>query len=248
MITAVIIDDEPHNILNLQRLLEQYCPDVAVKGTALDADAGALIIRALQPDLVFLDIQLPGADGFELLAEMKDRSFEVIMVTAFPQYGIQAVKSAAMDYLLKPVEIDELRTAVQKAAIAIARKKEQTHLAYVKNILQQSIGKDAPRISLSDQSGTRLVFMRDIIRCESSNSYTHFFLVGGEKVTVSVSLAEYDTLLSPHGFVRCHQSHLVNKVFVTRIHNSDGGYLLMEDGSMVPVSRAKKAGIRNELL
>jgi two-component system LytT family response regulator len=248
MITAVIIDDERNNLLNLQRLLEQYCPNVDLKGTALDADAGGAMIASVQPDLVFLDIQMPGKNGFELLEELTDRRFELIMVTAYDQYGIQAVKSAAIDYLLKPVDIDELRVAVGRAVEKIAVRKEQAHLAYVKTLLQGGMVKEAPRISLSDQKSTRLVFIRDIVRCESSNSYTHFFLVGGEKITVSVALGEYELQLSPHGFVRCHQSHLVNKLFVHRIQKEDGGGLVMEDGSVVPVSRVRKAGIRNELL
>ncbi|MEC5145153.1 LytTR family DNA-binding domain-containing protein [Chitinophaga sp. 212800010-3] len=248
MINALLIDDEPINIINLQRLLELHCPTVRVAGTADNADEGATAIRQLRPDLVFLDIQMPGKNGFDMLQSIPHPDFALIFVTAFDQYGIQAVKFAAMDYLLKPVDADELIAAVAKATAAIVHKKQQQQLQYLVEILRQGQQKDEHRIALPSLKETRFVYTRNIIRCESSNSYTHFYLNDGEKITVAVSIYEYEELLDSYGFVRCHQSHLVNKKFVKSIVKESGGYLLMQDGTQIPVSRTRKEELKKKLM
>jgi two-component system LytT family response regulator len=248
MINALIIDDEPINIINLQRLLEQHCENITVTGTANSADRGIAAIRQLNPDLVFLDIQLPEKNGFDMLKELGPANFALIFVTAFDKYGIQAVKFAAMDYLLKPVDAEELKSAVEKAALAIAMKRQSQQIEYLVEILQQGHQKEDHRIALPTLKETRFIYTRDIVRCESSNSYTHFFIGNGEKITVAVSIYEYEEMLAPYGFVRCHQSHLVNKKFVKSIIKESGGYLLMQDGSQVPISRARRDELRKKLL
>ncbi|WP_106528695.1 LytR/AlgR family response regulator transcription factor [Chitinophaga niastensis] len=248
MINALIIDDEPINIINLQRLLEQHCPGVRVTGTANGAADGITAIQQLRPDLVFLDIQLPDKNGFELLKELPSADFALIFVTAFDQYGIQAVKFAAMDYLLKPVDTEELKTAVEKASSVIAKKKQSQQMQYLVEILHQGQQKDEHRIALPSLKETRFVYTKDIVRCESSNSYTHFYIKDGEKITVAVSIYEYEEMLAPYGFVRCHQSHLVNKKFVRSMVKESGGYLLMEDGVQVPVSRARRDELKKGLV
>lgn len=247
MINALIIDDEPINVLNLQRLLEQHCPDVHVSGTAGGADQGISAIQQLRPDLVFLDIQMPVKNGFDMLKALPSADFALIFVTAFDQYGIQAVKFAAMDYLLKPVDSEELKTAVDKAVSSIARRKQTEQLQYLMEILRQAPLKEEHRIALPSSKETRFVYTRDIVRCESSNSYTQLYMKDGEKITVAVSLYEYDEMLSPYGFIRCHQSHLVNKKHVRSMIKESGGYLLMDDGAQVPISRAKRDELRKGL-
>jgi len=248
MINALIIDDEPINIINLQRLLEQHCPGVAVTGTAKSAREGITAIERQQPDLVFLDIQMPGKSGIDMLKELPAPNFALIFVTAYDQYGIQAVKFAAMDYLLKPVDPEELKAAVNKAATAIVQKKQQQQLQYLVEILQQGQQKEEHRIALPSLKETRLVYTKDIVRCESSNSYTHFFTADGEKITVAVSIYEYEEMLTPYGFLRCHQSHLVNKKFVKSIVKESGGYLLMQDGSTIPLSRSRRDELKKGLI
>lgn len=248
MINALIIDDEPINIINLQRLLEQHCPDVQVTGTANGAAEGIVAIQQLRPDLVFLDIQMPDKSGIDMLKELPSPNFALIFVTAYDQYGIQAVKFAAMDYLLKPVDTGELKIAVDKAAVAISKKKQHQQMQYLVEILQQGQQKEEHRIALPSLKETRFVYTRDIVRCESSNSYTHFYLKDGEKITVAVSIYEYEEMLGPYGFLRCHQSHLVNKKFVRSMVKESGGYLLMLDGSMIPVSRSKRDELKKGLM
>jgi two-component system, LytTR family, response regulator len=248
MINALIIDDEPINIINLQRLLEIHCPGVYVCGTAKGADEGISLIRALSPALIFLDIQMPGKNAFEMLKELPVANFALIFVTAFDKYGIQAVKFAAMDYLLKPVDAGELIAAVEKASSVIAKRKQIEQLQYLMEILRSGGPKEEHRIALPSLKETRFVYTGNIIRCESSNSYTHFLMKDGERITVAIPMYEYVEMLAPYGFIRCHQSHLVNKKFVRSLVKESGGYLLMEGGEQVPVSRTKRDELRAGLM
>jgi len=244
MIRAVIIDDEQNNLDNLSRLLEKHCPDIVVAATALTADEGREMILLQKPDLLFLDIQMPGKNGFELLQSLPEHFFGIIFVTAFDQYGIQAVKFAAIDYLLKPIDTLELKTAVSKAISRYSEKKQNLQLDNLLQLLKHQQEKDTHRIALATAKETRLVRTQDIVRCESSNNYTTFFLLSGEKLLVSKPIFEFDELLKDYGFLRCHQSHLVNKKFIKSWVKEDGDFLLLEDASLVPVSRKKKEYIK----
>lgn len=211
MINAVIIDDEKNNIENLQGLLNKYCPQVLVSGIAIHADSGMALIKNLQPQLVFLDIQMPGKSGFDMLMELKEYRFEIILVTAYDQYGIKAIKFSAVDYLLKPVDIEELKIAVQKAERRIKEKIQNFELENLLKVIKNREQKSTHKLALPTLKETRFVSPDDIIRCESSNAYTGFYISTGEKVVVSKPIFEYEELLSDFGFIRCHQSHLVNK-------------------------------------
>jgi len=246
-ITAILIDDEKNNLTNLSGLLATYCPEVTIIGEAQSAAEGREQILRLHPDLVFLDIQMPGTNGFQLLQELPTPSFEVIFVTAHDQYGIQAVKFAAVDYLLKPIDTNELQAAVHKSAHRLAAKKKNTQLDNLLQLLHQQHYKEEHRIALATQKETRLVHTRQIIRCESDNNYCYFFLDNGDKLLVSKPMYEYEPLLSPYGFVRCHQSHLVNKRFVRSWVREDGNFLLLDDGTTIPVSRNRKDAVLQAL-
>jgi two-component system, LytTR family, response regulator len=247
MISAIIIDDEPNNIDNLSSLLQKHCPAISVAGTANTAGQGKELIVQLQPDLVLLDIQMPGQSGFDLLRSLPSHDFEIIFVTAFDNYGIQAVKFSAIDYLLKPVNPEELKRAIEKVVLKSKQKKQNLQLENLITLLQKNQHKEEHRIALPGSKETRFAYTRDIIRCESSNNYTTFYLVNGEKLVVSRPIYEYDELLASYGFLRCHQSHLVNKQYIKSWIKEDGGYLLMEDRSQVPVSRQKKDLVRQEI-
>ncbi|UYQ92377.1 LytTR family DNA-binding domain-containing protein [Chitinophaga horti] len=247
MIRTLIIDDEPINIINLQRLLQAYCPNVQVIKTATSADEGAASIREHQPDLVLLDIQMPGKSGLDMLRSLPAHGFELIMVTAYDHYGIQAVKFSAIDYLLKPVDTDELQAAIDKVAERLAQKQQHERLNNLLNMLHAP-RQEEHRLALPSLKETRFVYTREIIRCESSNSYTTFHLDSGGKIVVAVSIYEYEEMLSPYGFIRCHQSHLVNRRYVKSLVKESGGYLLLTDGSQIPVSRQKKDAVKNALL
>jgi two-component system LytT family response regulator len=244
-ITAVIIDDEQNNIDNLSILLRQNCPQVIITSTALNAAEGERIILQYNPDLVFLDIQMPGKNGFDLLKSLNDYSFEIIFVTAYDQYGIQAVKFAALDYLLKPINTEDLKKAVQKAIHKSTIKKQNIQLENLIVLLQQNQNKESHRIALQSNREIRFVEATKIIRCESSNNYTTFFLTEGEKIITSKPIFEYEEILQDYGFIRCHQRHLVNKNFIKSWIKKDGGYLLLEDQTQIPVSRQKKEYIKS---
>jgi two-component system LytT family response regulator len=239
-ITAILVDDEANNLDNLSRLLAQYCPEVQVIGTALDAAAGKQLITTLRPELVFLDIQMPGENGFQLLQHLPRHDFQLIFVTAYDQYGIQAVKFAAVDYLLKPINPQELQEAVRKATLRHGEKHRNTQLENLLQLLQRQPFKEEHRIALTTLKETRFLYTRQIVRCESDNNYCCFFLDNGEKLLVSRPIYEFEPLLKDYGFLRCHQSHLVNTRYVRSWIREDGGYLLLDNGDQVPVSRGKK--------
>jgi two-component system LytT family response regulator len=247
MIRAVIVDDEPGNIENLVQLLEKHCPEVTICGTAYDGLAGKTVILQERPDLVFLDISMPGGSGLDLLKNIPAPEFDVIFVTAFHQYGIQAIKLSALDYLLKPIDVQELRHAVDKALAKNDGRRQKTLLENLVHLLRDQQQKGTHRIALPGAKETRLVQPSRIIRCEASNNYTTFFLQGGEKIVVSKPIFEYEEILGDYGFLRCHQSHLVNKAFIRSWIKEDGGYLLLEDNTAIPVSRQKREFIRESL-
>ncbi len=247
LISAVIIDDEQNNIENLEILLQQYCPQLTIVATALNATDGESIILEHDPDIVFLDIQMPGKNGFALLQSLKAHNFELIFVTAFDQYGIQAVKFSALDYLLKPINVEELKTAVHKAIYRSSEKKQNKKLENLLQVLEHQQQKNLHRIALTSAKETRFIRTQDIIRCESSNNYTTFFLFGREKIMTSKPIFEYEEILVNYGFIRCHQSHLVNKKHIKSWVKEDGGFLLLDDNTQVPISRQKKEYVKMEL-
>ncbi|WP_300601868.1 LytTR family DNA-binding domain-containing protein [Niabella sp.] len=248
MIQAVIIDDERNNIDNLEGLLRQYCPQVHIAGVAMNAEDGATLIRRLKPNLVFLDIQMPGKNGFQMLQELPAHSFEIILITAFDQYGIQAIKFSAVDYLLKPLNIAELKTAVEKAELRINEKMQNRELENLLQLIRNREERSTHKLALPTVKETRFVHPKEIIRCESSNVYTSFYLSGNEKIMVSKPIYEYEELLTDFGFLRCHQSHLVNKAYIKSWIKDDGGCLVLENGEKIPVARSKKELVANTLI
>ena len=239
----MIIDDEAPNRENLLGLLQRYCPDITVVAEGGSIETGIMLIQKHCPELLFLDIQLHGRSGFELLKELEQINFEVIFVTAYDQYGIQAVKFSALDYLLKPIDVEELQAAVQKARVKLSRRRTNDRLEYLVSYLKS--GKETPPvIALPLQEEIRYIPVGDIIRCEASNTYTHFYLQGGEKILVSQTLKEYDSLLHTHGFLRTHQSHLVNPLYVKSWVREDGGLLLLKDTTKIPISKSHRETVK----
>jgi len=243
MIRAIIVDDEISNIENLRALLTKHCPQVNVIGSASNNKAAADLINLHQPDLVFLDIQLGGDSGLNLLKLVQLRSFEVIFVTAYDQYGIQAVKFAALDYLLKPIDIDELIIAVAKTEAKLKAKLHNQQLDFLLTNLKNGDSLPA-KIALQQQKEIRYVTVSDIVRCQADNTYTFFYLRTGDHILVSKGLKEYADMLPSGIFLRVHQSHLVNINFVKSWLREDGGALLLINGDKIPVSRPNRERIR----
>jgi len=245
-IRSIIIDDEPNNIENLRTIISTYCPGIEVIATANNATEGIEAIKANQPDLVFLDIQMPGGSGFEVLRAFNAIHFEIVFITAYDQYGIQAIKFSALDYLLKPIDIIEFKAAIAKAKEKISTKR---HNHNIENLLDyiKSGQRDSPKIALPTLAEIRYIKVNIIIRCEAENNYTTFYLENGEQILVCKTLKEYDELLQPHRFIRPHQSHLVNLSFVKSYLKEDGGTLLLTDQTKVPISRQNKERVKEEL-
>jgi two-component system LytT family response regulator len=244
---AVLIDDEKHNIANLRELLHRYCPQVEIAGTAANADEGKRLIMQIQPGLVFLDIQMPQKSGFDLLKELNTYDFDVVFVTAHDQYAIQAMRFAAVDYLLKPIDINELQSAVDRAVKRQRLKEQNRQLENLIHLLKSQQNKEDQRIALNTLKETRFVKTGDIIRCESSNNYSTFYLQDGEQLLVCRPIYEFEELLKDYGFIRCHQSHLVNKKFIKSWKKEYGDFLLLTNGNEVPISRNKKELVKRAL-
>jgi two-component system LytT family response regulator len=243
---AILIDDELSNLENLRNLLEKHCPQVTIMATAQNVGDAVYAIEKYQPGLVFLDIQMGEQTGFDVLKLLPTRNFEVIFVTAYDQYGIQAVKFAALDYLLKPIDIEELVPAVTKAENKLAAQIQTSQLDFLVQQLRKP-ETSVSKIALQMQSEIRYVTLSEIVRCEADNTYTHFFLSGNEKILVSKSLKEYADLLRPSGFLRTHQSHLVNPKYVKSWLKEDGGVLLLLSGEKIPVSKPNKEAVKQAL-
>ena len=243
---AILIDDENSNLENLRILLEKHCPQVNIVATAQNVADAVTAIEEYLPQLVFLDIQMGEQTGFDVLKQLPTRNFEVIFVTAYDQYGIQAVKFAALDYLLKPIDIEELVHSVTKAEVKLRAQIQTSQLDF---LLQQLKKPDATasKIAMQMQTEIRYVTLSEIIRCEADNTYTHFFLSGNEKILVSKSLKEYADLLRPSGFLRTHQSHLVNPKYVKSWLKEDGGVLLLTSGEKIPISKPNKESVKQAL-
>lgn len=239
MIKALIVEDEQNNREYLGRLIGQHFPDIQLVGAARDVAEGLQRIRQHRPNLIFLDVEMPDGTGFDLLQQAPTENFSVIFVTAYDHYALEAIRFCAIDYLLKPLKVSDLKAAVQKVIRQLEQQQENQLLRQLLQNLQQPKPGDK-RIALPTQEEIILVKVSDIIRCEGENNYTGFHLRGGRYILVSRTLREFEDLLEDYGFLRSHQSHLVNLAEVQSFVKTDGGYLLMQDGAKVNVSRHRK--------
>lgn len=234
---AIIVDDENHSRETLKNLLEEFCPDVKVLASVGNVQNAVKEIKLLNPDLVFLDIELQSGTGFDILAQLGEINFEVIFTTAFDQYAIKAIKFSSLDYLLKPIDLEELQNAIEKARKIKNRTSYNQQLVSLLNNLRQP---KSSRICLATFDGMEFVNISDISYCEASGSYTSFKLTNGKKLLVSKHLKEYENLLAEHHFLRIHNSFLINLKEVKKYYKSDGGYILMNNNDTVSISRGKK--------
>ncbi len=244
MIRALIIDDEESGINVLKMLLERHVPQVTQIITATGAEEGYAKIKEVNPDLVFLDIEMPLVTGFDLLQKFPQHTFEVIFVTAYDRYAIKAIRFSALDYLLKPVDADELKRAVER--FEEKYKSSSAGNPLMTNFLNNI--KAAPadyRLAINTTEGTHFLKPEEIIRCEADGNYTLFYIQNKKKILASRTLKEYDEILADYNFLRVHKSHLVNKKFI-RSFSTD--HLVLKDDSTVEVSRRRTAEIKAKLL
>ena len=241
MIRCVIVEDEEMARNVLKSLLAQYCQDVMVCAEADDVVSGKNMIEKFRPDLVFLDIEMPGGSGFKLLSSIDNIDFEVVFITAYEQFAIKAIRHDALDYILKPIDPKELVAAVEKVKEAKYKKTlKKQYDSLLKNLDPEQLV--VRKISLSTADKIHLIDVDDIIRCESDNYYTIIFFKDGTSLMVSKTLKEMDQKLEEYDFVRTHKSHLVNMRCIKNFIK-DEMMVVMTDGTKVPVSKRKKERI-----
>ena len=239
MIPSIIIEDEARSIRVLKKLLSEYCPDIEIVATANNIHKGMDLINQHKPELLFLDIEMPRGNAFDLLDKLGPGNFEIIFITAFNEYALKAIKHGALDYLLKPISIDDLTAAVNKAQKRIIIKRDD--LQNVK--LLQQLNKQNPlskKITIPSKENIFFILLDDILRCEASGAYTFIFTKENGKILSSKNIKEYETILPESIFFRIHHSHIVNLNEIKKYHIGRGGRVELKNGSMVEVSVRRK--------
>ena len=241
-IKAVLIDDEKNTLELLEWQLQTYCPQVVPVALCTSADEGIAAIKQYAPQLVFLDIEMPRKNGFEVLIAFPEPSFEVIFTTAYDQFAVKAFKFAALDYLLKPIDADDLQAAVERFEKLYRQRdfNQQLNILLKQYHLPQSL---PGKIPLATQEGIFFADPQHIVHCDAASNYTIIYFEDKTKLVVSKTLKEMEDLLVPFGFIRVHHSHLINLKAVIRYLKSDGGYIEMSNAAQIPVSRSRREAI-----
>ena len=236
---AVIIDDEKDSREIISNYLTRYCPDVEVCGFGESVSTGLEAIRAHAPDIVFLDIEMPYGNGFDLLEQAGDFTFETVFVTAFDNYAIQALNQSAAYYLLKPIDIDELIKAVDKIRNEKQANTTELHAKVLRDNLRTSTD-GHQKVMLPTMEGFEIVAIPTIMYCEAVDNFTRFFLEHGQPLLICRTLKYFESVLAPFSFLRIHRSHLINPAFVVRYAKGKGGYVTMRDNKELEVSANRK--------
>lgn len=243
---ALIIDDEKHCRDSLAILLGKYCPEIEVLGQCASGEEGIQAIGSQDPDLVFLDISMPGMTGFEMLEQCGSSDFEVIFITAYDEYAIQAIRHSALDYLLKPVDKNELVQAIARAKGTKQTNSSSTRIAKLLELVEGKKGSE--RLALPTLDGLIIVDTKDILYCESENNYTRFFMADGKAIFVSKTLKKVETILSDdNNFFRSHNSFIINLKYVHRYLKGEGGEVILQNGKSLPIARTRKQDFLDRL-
>lgn len=237
-LNTIIIDDEPDAVNFMQSIIKEYCPALEVIGKAHNALDGIKVIREQNPDLILLDVEMPHGSGFDLLSQFPDKTFDVIFITAFNHYAIRAIKFSAVDYILKPVNINEFIVAINK----VIEKRSYASLPNrnLETLLENLRSATPVKLAIPTSDGMEYVTTTEIIRIEADRSYSWFHLTGKRSILVCKNLKEYQDLLNDRNFFRSHNSHLINLIHVKKYIRSEGGAIEMADGARVPISRTRR--------
>ncbi len=246
MIKTIIVDDVLKSQALLAELLTSHCPEIQVVGQANSVDAACPLILTHQPDLILLDIEMPHKNGFELLKLFPNPTFEVIFTTAFDQYALRAIKFCALDYLLKPIDVEELKIAIQKIIQKHNKQHRNPNFSYFLENLKSSNTQDH-KIGLPTLDGLIFIKVSDILRCEAAGSYTNVLLLHKKTIIATRKIKEFESLLGGHEFFRVHRSHLINLHYIEKYYKGSGGYVVMSDGSSIDVARRKKDDFLKQL-
>lgn len=233
-----MIDDEINSLQNLQQKLQEFCPSIKVAAIVQRPEEAILLIRQHKPDVVFLDIEMPRMNGFKMLEEFKEIDFEVIFITAYNHYAIDAIRLSAFDYLVKPVAIKELQAAVNRLFYA-KKKKSAERLEVLKKSMAE-IKTQENKIAIPTSEGIEFFQIKNIVRIESSSNYSKLILNDGQNILVTKLLKDFEEMLLNYRFYRVHNSHLINLDYIKKYIRGDGGQIVMQNGDMIDVSRRKK--------
>lgn len=243
-ISALIVDDEKNGRENLAGLIQSHCPQIRVVGEARSVEQAIAGIQEHQPQLIFLDIEMPGGNGFQLLEHFKDFPFEVIFVTAYDNYAIRAIRFSASDYILKPINLNELIAAVDKVSLRIRNRSENER---IRQLYLNTMHPANPKIGLPTGERVEFVEVKSIIRCQGESNYTHLYFSDRKPLLTAKSLIEFEELLAEYNFIRVHKTHLVNLNQVTSFTKNDGGVLFLSNGDSVAISRRRKEFVLEQL-
>lgn len=249
MITALLIDDDSNLRNGMKSLLARYAPEIRIIGEADSVETGTALLLQNPPQVLFLDIHLGDGSGFDLLEEVNKKgklNSQIVFITAHEQYAIKAFRFSALDFLLKPVDPEELEKVIGKLKNIIDKNDNVAHIDLLLENIRKKVD-NFKRIALSNSDGIHLFEVSDIIRCESEDNYTKFYIKNSKPILISKTLKEYEELLTEHGFERIHQSHLINLAYLKSYIKKDGGYVVMADNAHLPISQRKKERLQ-ELL
>jgi len=238
MLKTVIIDDEPDCVKLLALQLKMYCPQVEVVAECNDSTEGLSKITSLLPDLLFLDIEMPLMNGFQLLEKLDQINFSLVFVTAYDQFAVKAFRFSALDYLLKPIDGKDLKAAVEKAEHLRFPEKQQ--LSLLKQQLNNSEKSFPDKIALPFQNGVTFVEIKNVIYCESDNNYTRFNMIDGHQHTIAKTLGYIQEILEERNFLRVHRQYLINLDHIKKYVRGEGNYLILSNDKNIPVARNQK--------
>lgn len=237
MIKAIIVDDESKGAQTLCKLIEKYCPSIEITGTADSAKNGAALIQKMKPDLVFLDIEMPGGSGFKMLEDIPKPDFGIIFTTAYDKYAIKAIRFSAFDYLLKPIDSDDLKEAVFRFEEEAAKKQERNGQY---NTLLENVNGKKGKLAVPCQEGFLFLDLDKIVRFTSVSNYSRIITTDGNDISSSRPLHTYEAIVEGESFFRIHNSHIINLKHVKKFIRGENAYVLMSDGQEVEISRRKK--------
>jgi len=238
LLKAILVDDEVSSLQNLQQKIVEFCPGIKVVATAQKPEEAIFLIRHHNPDVIFLDIEMPRMSGFRVLEELEDIGAEIIFTTAYNHYAIDAIRISAFDYLVKPISVEDLQSAVNRLVVQHDRQ-TQEKLNVLKKSLQEGKSQE-DRIAIPTSEGMEFINIKNIVRIESSSNYSKLYLLNGQTILVTRLLKDFEEMLLPYRFYRVHHSHLINLSYIKKYIRGEGGQVVMQNGDMIDVARRKK--------
>jgi len=238
LLKAILVDDEVSSLQNLQQKIVEFCPGIKVVATVQKPEEAIFLIRHHNPDVIFLDIEMPRMSGFRVLEELQDVQAEIIFTTAYNHYAIDAIRISAFDYLVKPISVEDLQNAVNRLVVQHDRQ-TQEKLNVLRRSLQESKSQE-DRIAIPTSEGMEFINIKNIVRIESSSNYSKLYLLNGQTILVTRLLKDFEEMLLPYRFYRVHHSHLINLTYIKKYIRGEGGQVVMQNGDMIDVARRKK--------